>query len=129
MVHWLVRNFAADANNIEVKSVLAPGIKIISQPSTNLGKISYNESERQLLWEMDRVAAAKGVLNEPAEVFFQIEATPNDSMLDGPEPLLGVTTLTGTDNFTGLPLYSEFPAFTTASLNDTAGSDESYVIK
>ncbi|MGC9610785.1 MAG: hypothetical protein ABSE68_00990, partial [Minisyncoccia bacterium] len=127
IIHWIVRNFADDANDVEVKSVLAPGVKLVGQANANLGKISYSESDKQIIWSMDRVASAKGILNDPAEAVFQIEATPDVSMVGASEPLTAVTSLKGTDNFTGLTLESEFPAFTTALLNDTGGSSDSLV--
>jgi len=127
-IHWLIRNFATDLNNVEVKATLAPGVKWVMAGPANLGNpVSYNPGDNTAVWNIDRVAATKGVLSDPAEAVFQVEAMPDVSMVGALEPLIGTTYLKGTDNFTGQELTSQFVPITTAMLDDAVTAAESIV--
>ena len=129
-IHWLVKNFATDLNNAEIKANLAPGVKWIGGVNASVGNVPiYNPGDNQVIWNIDRVAATKGILSPPAEAIFQIEATPDETMVGAPEPLIGATHLKATDNFTGLILESLVGPVTTAMLDDAVSPAESIVIK
>jgi len=129
-IHWLIRNFATDLNNVEVKATLASGVKWVTAGPMNLGNpISYNAGDNSVVWDIDRVAATKGVLSDPAEAVFQVEATPDISMVGKPESLIGTTYLKGTDNFTGQELTSQFIPLNTAMLDDAVSAVESIVVR
>ncbi|MGC9602898.1 MAG: hypothetical protein ABSF47_00260 [Minisyncoccia bacterium] len=128
-IHWLIRNFATDLNNVEVRAALAPGVKWVTAVSANLGNpVIYNPGDNSVTWNIDRVAATKGILSDPAEAIFQVEATPDASMVGAPELLVGTTYLKGTDNFTGQELTSQFVPMTTKTLSGGVGQFETIVV-
>jgi hypothetical protein len=130
IIHWLIRNFSTDLNNVEVKAVLASGVKWVTAGPANLGTpVFYDSGSNSVVWNIDRVAATKGVLSEPAEAVFQIEAVPDSSMVGMPETLIKTTYLKGTDNFTGQELTSQFIPVTTAMLDDAVSALESIVVR
>lgn len=127
-VHWAIKNFSNDLNSIEVRAALAAGVKWSGAVKANLGESPvFDEKENEVVWRIDRVAATKGVLSEPAEAIFQIEGTPNDDMLGAPQLLLRTARLKALDNFTGLDLQSVAASVTSAVVG--ASSEESEVIK
>lgn len=127
-VHWAIKNFSNDLNNIEVRAALAAGVKWSGAVKVNLGESPiFDEKENEVIWRIDRVAATKGVLSEPAEAIFQVEGTPNDDMLGGPQLLMGTARLKAIDNFTSLNLESVAAPVTSAVVG--ASPEESEVIK
>jgi hypothetical protein len=129
-IHWLIKNLATDINNVEVKATLAPGVKWVGGISANLGNVpTYNPGDNQVVWNIDRLAATKGVLSDPAEAVFQIEATPNETMVGMPEPLIKTTYLEAVDNFTGATLSGQSIPVTTMMLDDAVSAIESIVVR
>ncbi len=129
-IHWILRNYTTDVNNVEVKAELEPGVKWVSGVSANLGSVpNYNPGDNQVTWNVDRLAATKGILSDPAEAVFQVEATPDESMVGFPQPLIKMTYLRATDNFTGALVESQFIPITTAMLDDGVSAIESIVVR
>ncbi len=129
-IHWLIKNFANDVNNVEVKAILAPGVKWVNGISANLGDVpTYNPGDNQVVWNIDRLAATKGILSDPAEAVFQVEATPDGTMVGSPEPLIKTTYLQAIDNFTGTTLNSQSIPVTTEMLDDAVSAVESIVVR
>lgn len=129
-IHWLVKNFSTDLNNAQVNAVLAPGVTWVGGVSANLGNVpTYNPGGNQVVWNIDRVAATKGILSDPAEAVFQIEATPDASMVGAPEPLIKTTYLEATDNFTGFTIQSQAIPVDTTMLDDEVSAIESIVVR
>ena len=127
-VHWVIKNFSNDLNNVEVRAALAAGVKWSGAVKANLGESPvFDEKENEVVWRIDRVAATKGVLSEPAEAVFQIEGTPNDDMLGASQLLLRAARLKALDNFTGLDLQSVAGSVTSAVVGAISG--ESDVVK
>ena len=129
-IHWLIKNFATDVNNVEVKTVLAPGVKWVGGMSANIGNVPiYDSGDNQVVWNIDRLDATKGILSDQAEAVFQVEATPDNTMVGTPEPLTKTSYLEGTDNFTGVTVSSQSIPVTTAMLDDAVSVIESIVVK
>ncbi|TSA44550.1 hypothetical protein D4R51_03555 [bacterium] len=129
-IHWLVRNFSTDLNNVQVNAVLASGVTWVGGVSANLGNVpTYNPGGNQVVWNIDRLAATKGILSDPAEAIFQIEATPDATMVGMPEPLIKATYLEATDNFTGFTIQSQAIPVDTTMLDDEVSAIESIVVR
>lgn len=123
-VHWVLKNFANDISGLEIRSELKSGVQFTGVAKSNFGPLPfYDEKNRQLVWQLDKLSANKGVVDQPLEAIFQIEATPSANQVGNYMPLLGETMVKALDSFTGQEFLASMSALTTALPNDvTIGS-------
>lgn len=118
-VHWVIKNYATDVRNVIVRGVLKSGVSWTGAVRSNVDSVPvFNERTSEIIWQIDRLAASKGVIGEAAEAVFQIQAVPNLTQVGQYQPLLSETSLEAVDEFTGLPLESSDSALTTALPDD-----------
>lgn len=118
-VHWIIRNYATDVRDIAIKAALEPGVSWTGIVKSNIDSVPlYHEDTREMAWTIDRVAATRGVLSDPIEVIFQLQAVPQSSSIGQFQPLMSAVTLKAVDDFTGLELLSGDIALTTALPDD-----------
>ena len=119
-IHWLIKNYATDVDNVGVKASLQSGVRWTGIVQSNAGTSTpvYNERTQEVSWFINKIAATKGVISEPVEAIFQIEATPNVTQINGEVPLISDAQLTAIDGFTGLKLTSGAKALKTGALSD-----------
>ncbi len=130
-IHWLLSDYANDTNNIEVKTSLPSGVKWTNVVKSN-GDTSpqYDATANQVTWDIPKVTANRGVLTDPLEAVFQVEATPQASDVGQYETILGKTQATATDSFTGATLTDSADPLTTAlPLDDTVSQAQGVVVQ
>ncbi len=129
-IHWRIQNFGTDVSNAEVKAFLGPNVRMtnITKTSTGFASPQYNERTQEIVWQIEKIPATKGVIDPSPEAIFQIEATP--SQAGNYWPLIGETTLKATDDFTGGILISkDFPITTSLPDDPTVSSQQGIVIQ
>lgn len=118
-VHWKIINYSTDVRNIEVKAFLQSGVRWTGQVKSNISSLpTYNERTQEVVWQIDRIPATKGIISKPVEAIFQIEATPNITQIGQPMPLIGETTLGAFDEFGNIELRSNDEILTTELRDD-----------
>lgn len=123
-VHWLIRNYAADIKDINVKSYLLSGVRFIGASTSTVGSAPvYNERTQEIVWMIDKIQAAKGVVNKPIEAVFQIEAVPNITQIGAEMPLMSEVSIAAIDEFTNTELNNKADGLSSRSLMD-AGFDQ-----
>lgn len=130
-VHWLVTNYSTDAENVTIRATLPSGVEWtgLVKPGSGDSVPLYESSAREVVWTIDKVPAAKGVVNAPLEAVFQVRATPVASQVGGYQPILSETVLTATDMWTGLSLTSRDGALSTSLADDpTVAADQGRVV-
>ncbi|MFA6364968.1 MAG: hypothetical protein WCW78_01060 [Candidatus Paceibacterota bacterium] len=129
-VHWVLRNFATDISNIEVRASLGSGVTFVGAVEGSGEKPPVYDSEKgQIVWAIDRVPAGKGVSSDLFEAVFQVRATPTAAQVGQFQPILGESILTATDEFTGLELTSRDVGVSTALPDDkTVGQEGGRVV-
>ncbi|MEK7086653.1 MAG: hypothetical protein AAB935_00145, partial [Patescibacteria group bacterium] len=106
-VHWAITNYATDIGSVEVRATLKPGVEWTGVVKSNVDTVPLlNESTGEIVWNIDKISATRGVLGNPVEAVFQIRATPAGNQIGQYQPLLNETNLTAKDNFTGLEMLS-----------------------
>ncbi|MEK7195527.1 MAG: hypothetical protein AAB655_02430, partial [Patescibacteria group bacterium] len=109
-IHWILRNYATDINNVSFSAFLKSGAVFTGKVKSNVNNLpSYNPSSGRVTWQIDSLAANKGVISPPAEAVFQIEVTPAVNQVNRNVPLISETTATWTDAFTGEELRVSAP--------------------
>ncbi|MBN2197725.1 hypothetical protein JW698_00795 [Candidatus Wolfebacteria bacterium] len=110
-IHWIIANYSTDVKEVGIRAFLQSGVKWTGQVKSNTETVpTYNERTQEIVWNIDRIPATKGVVSAPIEAIFQIEVTPNITQLNRLIPLLSETFLSAVDEFTGLKLESLAPA-------------------
>ncbi len=119
-IHWILKNFAADLSGVDVRANLPEGVRFTGQAKSNFGPAPiYDQSTNQVIWALSQVQANKGVIDQPLEAIFQVEATPAQQHIGLAMPLLSDTLLKGTDVFIGKEFIVSAPMLTTAIPDDT----------
>lgn len=129
-VHWLLKNFASDVSNLEARAALPAGVKFTGVAKSNFGpQPFYDDQNNQLVWQIDKLPANKGVLDAPVEAVFQIEAVPSADYIGKYFPLLGETTIKAIDNFTNEEILKTASALTTALPDDSTVGAQGGVVQ
>jgi hypothetical protein len=118
-VHWLLENFASDVSNLEIRAVLPAGVKFTGVAKSSFApQPFYDEKDNQMVWQIDKLPANKGAIDEPVEAIFQIEAAPSGDFIGKYFPILGETTLRAVDNFTNEEIIRTAAPLSTALPDD-----------
>lgn len=127
-IHWDVTNYQSNLDNVLISAALPQGVVWTGQAKSNVGSApTYSSSTGLVTWDAGSIPSG-GVAGGPAEAVFQVAATPSIALIGQYEPLLGATTMTATDNFTGSPVQTTAPGVTTALPQDpTVGSSQGIV--
>jgi hypothetical protein len=123
-IHWVIKNFATDVRDVEVKTFLEGDTKFLRVVKSNTDSVPiYNARRQELVWNIDRISATRGVISEPVEAIFQIETIPSINMINTNAPLLKETTITAVDEFTGVLLQDKDSSINTRLPDDPTISE------
>lgn len=107
-IHWIITNFATDVGDVEVKTFLEGDTRFLRVVRSNIDSVPvYNPRRQELIWNIDRISATRGVLSDPVEAIFQIETIPSTNMIGGTAPLMRDITIRARDEFTAAELTDE----------------------
>ncbi len=128
-IHWLIHNYSTDVSSVQVKAFLAGNVKMTAMVKSNSATMPiYNDRTQEVVWTIDRISATRGVLNAPLEAIFQIEATPSINQAGAAMDLVGETSLTATDEFTGEALSSKALKINSAGLSDPTVTQQQGIV-
>ncbi|OGY63072.1 MAG: hypothetical protein A2745_01455 [Candidatus Harrisonbacteria bacterium RIFCSPHIGHO2_01_FULL_44_13] len=129
--HWFITNFGTDVSGVEVRAFLEGNVRMIADKTkSNSGALPvYNERTQEVVWLIDRIPATKGVIGDPLEAIFQIEAMPSANLAGTYMPLIKNSSITATDDFTGLKLSGSDLAATTALPDDPTVGPQGGIVK
>jgi hypothetical protein len=129
-IHWLVTNYATDISGVSVKAHLPQNVRWTGIVKSNTDTVPlYDEGTREIVWNIDKIRATQGVLDESLAAVFQIEASPVSSDLGNFQELVSATILKATDDFTGLELTSSDVAINSSLPDDvTIGQNGGRVV-
>jgi len=120
-VHWLVTNYATDADNVIISAYLQSGTtctgKMALPASTTL---TCDPSSGQVTWKVPVIPAATGIADRPLEAVFQLTNTPAVNQVGQSITLLGPVALNATDAFTSSTLSSSAQPVTTDLPDDAS---------
>ncbi len=128
-VHWIVKNYSNDAENLEMSAYLQSGVTFTGEVKSNIVSVpTYNDRTQQVVWKIDRIAATKGVISQPVEATFQIAATPSVAHMNQYMPLVSQAELRAKDTFTGLDLVSIVSPINTYLIYDTTLTSQQGIV-
>jgi hypothetical protein len=120
-IHWLITNYATDAQNVSISAYLQSGTMctgLMSAPSSTT--LSCNAANGEVTWTIPQVAATTGITGKPLEAVFQVTNTPAVDQVGQDVTLIGPATLTATDAFTGAAMQSSAQPINTELPDDTS---------
>ncbi len=118
-IHWTVRNLSTDVDGVEVRAHLEDGVSFTAKVKSNTESEPYFDSESgEVVWRLGRLVATTGVLSESPEAVFQIEAIPKQSHRGKYMPLIAVTEIRGSDEFTGQTIAGTYGLIDTRLYGD-----------
>jgi uncharacterized repeat protein (TIGR01451 family) len=120
-IHWLLTNYATDADNVTIRAFLQSGSTctgpIATPASTTL---VCDPASGQVTWQIPIVPATTGITGKPLEAVFQITNTPAVNQIGQDVTLIGQATLSATDGFTSSTMQSSVGSMTTALPDDAS---------
>jgi uncharacterized repeat protein (TIGR01451 family) len=121
MIHWIVTNYATDANNVTISAYLQSGTICTGfVTSTAPTAPQCNPANGQITWQIPTVPAGTGIADRSYEALIQVDNTPGLNQVNQNVTLISGATLSATDGFTGAPLSANTQALTTALPDDTS---------
>ena len=113
-IHWQLTNFSNDVDGAAIKAVLPEGVSWLNKKAgAGAATLEYNDRTNELTWNVGKSTAGTGVLLDAYEVIFQVSLTPSVNKVNMVVPILGESTLTGKDAFTGNDIRIVSPALRT----------------
>jgi len=129
-IHWVIKNFATDINNIEVRAVLGNNVKMVGEAKSNIGSLpAYEQATNEMVWRVDKVQANQGAVGTPIEGIFQIEVVPSSEMVGNYMNLLGQTLLRATDVFAGKEISASDVGLTSALPDDPTVGQQNGIVQ
>ncbi len=113
---WTLTNTANAVSRMEVRSTLPQGVRWTGVTSPAEVDFSYDESTGDIVWRAGSMAG--GGVSTVREVAFQVGITPSISAIGSVPQLIGQSTVTAVDDFTGATLRNTAPAQTTRTTTD-----------
>ncbi len=113
-IHWQITNYSNDIDNTVVKAILPAGIGWLNKKAgAGADTLEYNERTNELTWSAGKISAGTGILLNPYEAIFQLGLTPAANQAGSIAQILGGSSLTAADNFTGAAISAAADAVQT----------------
>ncbi len=121
-IHWDIANYSTDATSVTISAYLQSGTTFTGvATSTGLASNTiptYDAGTGLVSWTIPSISATTGVISPPVQAIFQVSNTPAVNQVGETVTLLGPTTLSAIDEYTGMAVTSAAPAVTTYLPND-----------
>jgi hypothetical protein len=120
-VHWRVTDYSTDVSGVGVSAYLQSGATCTGKVMSTIAAVPVcNAATGEVTWDIPSISAGTGILGAPAEAVFQVENMPAANQVGKVVTLLGKTSLTATDEFTGGALTASANSVGTDIPEDTA---------
>lgn len=101
-MHWIVGNVSNDVTGARVETVLPTGVSMTGKIYPEDARLSYNERNNTIIWEIGNLSAGTGIISSPKEAAFQIKFIPSPEQGGASAgDILGASTFSAKDSFTG----------------------------
>lgn len=101
--HWILKNFATDADNVVLRAFLGANVRFTGQAKTNIEggtAPTYDERTQEVVWNIGKIPANRGILSPAYEAVFQIELIPSINQAETSPTLVRQTEAAYLDVFT-----------------------------
>jgi len=128
---WQVRNSYNDVENVKVRAVLPPGVKLTGKifPEDEKQKFTFDSGSGEILWDVGNLAVGTGILSPQKTLAFQIALTPPENQKGLVATLINEAKVSGEDQFTGMSLRMTASAVDTTLPDDPTVSPEQGIVE
>jgi len=129
-IHWGLVNSGTDIEDVTVRGHLESGVVFTGEVKGAGNNLFLDTLNNEIVWSVGKMSATQGVLGGGPEAIFQLNLTPDIQLVGRFAPLLGITSVSAKDAFTGVSLLGTDSALTTALSDDTTvGPNQGKVIQ
>ena len=123
-VIWTIANSSNAVSGAAVSATLPENVTWLGPVSPQSENVQYDANSRTVTWNAGTLAAYLGQNGQrQRQVTFQVSLYPNITDVGNPLTLVNPATLSATDNFTGITVYSSWGALTTRLSTDPGFQD------
>ena len=128
---WQVRNYYNNVDNVKVRAILPPGVKITGNifPEDQKQKFTFDSQSREILWNLGNLEVGTGILSPDKSLAFQIELTPFENQKGLVATLINEAQVSGEDQFTGLNIQASDSRIDTTLPDDSTISPNQGVVQ
>ncbi|MCE9643885.1 DUF11 domain-containing protein [Candidatus Parcubacteria bacterium] len=127
VITWTASNTFNQIAQGEVRAQLPPNVRFVSG-GTASEKLVYDQSSREVFWNVGTIKAGAGFGVGAREVSFQVAITPSLSQVGSSPTLIGETSFEGADTFTGVRVDASRSAITTKISGEEGGFSPNDVV-
>jgi len=128
-VFWTVTNTTNDLNVMTVAATVPSTVFWSGKNITaSAGSVTFDTAQRQVVWTLNRLPAGVGQSGSPVTASFELSVTPGPSDIGAATQLLGPTSFSATDSFTGATVSASSDLVTTDLTNDTKAAGQGIVV-
>lgn len=91
---------ANDLRDVEVRGELGGGVEWVGGIATDIGMLQFNPASREVVWRIQELAAATGILRPHVTALIQVALTPAENQVSTAPFLARSISTNGTDAFT-----------------------------
>ncbi|PJA34240.1 MAG: hypothetical protein CO184_00390 [Candidatus Zambryskibacteria bacterium CG_4_9_14_3_um_filter_40_16] len=103
---WSATNSVNDISNATIKATLPSYVSWLGNVSPISEGVSFDPTSREVVWKLGNVKAGTGLYSPTREVAFQLGLEPSLSHVGSAPIILGPSTTSGNDDFTGKTVSS-----------------------
>ncbi len=127
-ISWFLTNTLNGAKDALLKTTLPDGAQYVSAESTGGNNITYDATTREVRWRIDKIDAGVGQTLPTLVGYFTVSVTPKETDVGNALALVGTTSLTATDAFSGATLKVSGNGVTTDIPLDTLAQGKGNVV-
>ncbi len=117
---WEITNSSSNLRNAQLTTRLPAYVDWLNIKTPSSEVLTYNETTRELVWNLDQVTAGAGFTGDSREVSFKIAITPSFTQLGQIPPLTESLVFEAEDTYTGGTIRVVRNPHTTRLLNDVS---------
>jgi len=126
---WTATNSSNKIRSTQMRTTLPPNVQWLNTTAPSGEDITYNNTGREVVWNLGDVEAGAGVTLPLREVSFQVSLLPSVSQRSTLAPLTSQITLSGEDTFTGTTLTETKQALNTKLSTDPYASGSYFTVQ
>jgi hypothetical protein len=128
-IHWKIINVSNDVSGAKVTANLPTIASATGKISPENARITYDERNNSITWEIGNVKAGTGIINSPLEARFQVKIKPYVSQVGQEVKILEESSLLAKDVFTGETLQKKADGKNTNLIEDGSLEGEGRVVQ
>ncbi|MBL7155189.1 MAG: hypothetical protein ISS88_01640 [Candidatus Portnoybacteria bacterium] len=121
-IKWRLISTTNDLDRVKIEASLPPHVQWQNKISPTNADLEYDSQTGRLVWQVDDLPAATGILLPVKQVAFQVAITPGLAHLGSFVELIGQSKATGHDIFVNMSLESISPVIDTELPDDPTTS-------